>query len=360
MAKKKNEERFIIGDIVWNKHHWQLPYPELRSGHRYITEGKGRAGHDSINFDFNKKVDDNKYVFGYVPFTGKSYPGCNIGRPISENAVLFLWTKNLDTKKGQIVGVYGGYRNVKPEKRMPHTGFSEGEAFFNVKAEKEYSTLFPVPLDSKKYLKLLSAKRLIGQAGFRYIDQNLAETIITDELNALSQSATELNAYKKLRTIYEYITGSEYKEVNSDEEEQEKLENLPEIKTQSKQEIINELQSLTPQTPVQVTFRGKSYKRDNKTIAQIKKLRGKKCQICGHYILQKDGGKYVEAAHITAKSEKGVERPHNILILCPNHHKEFDYGEKKIIEHTKDRIIVDVNGKRWEVDLSLDKTKPSG
>ena len=76
--------------------------------------------------------------------------------------------------------------------------------------------------------------------------------------------------------------------------------------------------------------------------------------------MQKDGGKYVEAAHITAKSEKGVERPHNILILCPNHHKEFDYGEKKIIEHTKDRIIVDVNGKRWEVDLSLDKAKPSG
>ena len=94
MAKKKNEERFIIGDIVWNKHHWQLPYPELRSGHRYITEGKGRAGHDSINFDFNKKVDDNKYVFGYVPFTGKKYPGCKIDRPISENAVLFLWTKN--------------------------------------------------------------------------------------------------------------------------------------------------------------------------------------------------------------------------------------------------------------------------
>ena len=72
MSKKKNEERFIIGDIVWNKHHWQLPYPELRSGHRYITEGKGRAGHDSLNFDFNKNVDDNKYVFGYVPFTGKS------------------------------------------------------------------------------------------------------------------------------------------------------------------------------------------------------------------------------------------------------------------------------------------------
>ena len=129
---------------------------------------------------------------------------------------------------------------------------------------------------------------------------------------------------------------------DSDEDEQEKLENLPEIKTQSDQEIINELQSLTPQTPVQVTFRGKSYKRDNKTIAQIKKLRGKKCQICGHYILLKDGGKYVEAAHITAKSEKGVERPHNILILCPNHHKEFDKGDRKIIEHTNDKIIFEL------------------
>ena len=79
-----------------------------------------------------------------------------------------------------------------------------------------------------------------------------------------------------------------------------------------------------------------------------------------HFILKKNGDKYTEGAHIKGHSKKGRATHSNIMILCPNHHKEFDYGEKKIIEHTKDRIIVDVNGKRWEVDLSLDKVKPSG
>ena len=103
MAKKDKKERFAIGGLSYNKHHWQLPYPELRSGHRYILEGGGRAGHDSLNFDFNKQVDDDKYVFGYFPFTKGKYPA----RFSQKNDVVFMWTRNLDTNKGEIVGVYG-------------------------------------------------------------------------------------------------------------------------------------------------------------------------------------------------------------------------------------------------------------
>ena len=338
--------RFFIGNIVWNKHQWQQVYIESRSGMSYA---KDKAAHDCLNFDFNKKgVDVDKHVFGYIPFS--------VGYPrhlVTEDVVMFLYSKNLDTKKGEIVGIYGGYENVEPEKRIPDSRFHEGEAIFNVKAEKKNSILFPIPLDDKKYTVVMKTNRLVPQANLKYINQKLAETIITDEINALKESGAALNQHQKLFHIYEYITGREYKVTDSDQDEQEKIENFSEVKTQSKQEIINELQSLGPQTPVRVTFRGKSYKRDNKTIAQIKKLRGKKCQICGHYILQKDGDKYVEAAHITSKSEKGVERPHNILILCPNHHKEFDKGDRKIIDHTNDKIIFELNKKKYQIDLSL-------
>ena len=338
--------RFFIGNIVWNKHQWQQVYIESRSGMSYA---KDKAAHDCLNFDFNKKgVDDDKHVFGYVPFS--------VGYPrhlVTEDVVMFLYSKNLDTRKGEIVGIYGGYENVEPEKRIPDSRFHEGEAIFNVKAEKKNSILFPIPLDDKKYTVVMKTNRLVPQANLKYIDQKLAETIITDEINALKESGAALNQHQKLFHIYEYITGRKYKVTDSDQDEQEKIENFSEVKTQSKQEIINELQSLGPQTPVRVTFRGKSYKRDNKTILDIKKLRGKKCQICGHYILQKDGGKYVEAAHITSKSEKGVERPHNILILCPNHHKEFDKGDRKIIAHDNDKIIFELNGKKHKIDLSL-------
>ena len=45
-------------------------------------------------------------------------------------------------------------------------------------------------------------------------------------------------------------------------------------------------------------------------------------------------------------------RPHNILILCPNHHKEFDKGDRKIIEHTNDKIIFELNKKKYQIDLA--------
>ena len=87
-----------------------------------------------------------------------------------------------------------------------------------------------------------------------------------------------------------------------------------------------------------VYVKQKQYKRNNKTIAQLKILRDFKCQICGTKIKKKNGEFYIEAAHIIPKREKGCEVPKNILILCPNHHKEFDFGDRSIIHHTEKEI----------------------
>jgi len=102
-----------------------------------------------------------------------------------------------------------------------------------------------------------------------------------------------------------------------------------------------------------VEIRGKQYKRDNKSIVELKILRDFKCQICGFTIFKKDNSYYIEAAHITKKRHKGPETPDNILILCPNHHKEFDLGNKEIIERTKEKMVFDLNGKRHNIDLTL-------
>jgi hypothetical protein len=47
--------------------------------------------------------------------------------------------------------------------------------------------------------------------------------------------------------------------------------------------------------------------------------RGTKCVICGF-------DRYVECAHIVPRRLGGGFRVLNILILCPNHHRIFDYG----------------------------------
>ncbi|MFH2029353.1 MAG: HNH endonuclease [Bacteroidota bacterium] len=48
----------------------------------------------------------------------------------------------------------------------------------------------------------------------------------------------------------------------------------------------------------------------------------------------------MEAAHIKPKHKKSKETPENILILCPNHHKEFDFGRRIIREHNKQSMHV--------------------
>ena len=138
--------------------------------------------------------------------------------------------------------------------------------------------------------------------------------------------------------------------------EQEQNEIILEIKKQnvSKQEIIDELKNLQPGSPQEITINYKSYKRDNKTIAQIKVLRDFKCQICSTTIRKKDGTFYIEAAHIKAKNQKGLETPENIILLCPNHHKEFDFGELHILSHDVNHIEFILNGENHFLFLSVD------
>lgn len=46
--------------------------------------------------------------------------------------------------------------------------------------------------------------------------------------------------------------------------------------------------------------------------------------------------------------------PNNILILCPNHHKEFGLGERKIISPSKDELIFELNNKEYKINMKID------
>jgi 5-methylcytosine-specific restriction enzyme A len=119
----------------------------------------------------------------------------------------------------------------------------------------------------------------------------------------------------------------------------------------TKAEILRQLLNLKLTDGETVKFSGKTYKRDNVATALIKELRDFKCQFCGKFILKKDGSKYIEAAHINPKHLKGNESISNILLLCPNHHKEFDLGHKKIIEQTTEFIKIEMNGIKYKIEF---------
>lgn len=120
-----------------------------------------------------------------------------------------------------------------------------------------------------------------------------------------------------------------------------------------KEKLKEELASVTEKSPETETFNGIRFKRDRLTVAKLKKLRDYKCQICGASIRMKNGKFYVEGAHIVEKRKSGPELPRNILILCPNHHKEFDLGSREILEYNSSRVEFSLNDEIYTIDLSL-------
>ncbi|WP_199896989.1 HNH endonuclease [Halarchaeum acidiphilum] len=64
----------------------------------------------------------------------------------------------------------------------------------------------------------------------------------------------------------------------------------------------------------------------------MKRMYGHTCQICGVSRRGPDGGPYAEAHHIRplGRPHDGPDEPENILVLCPNHHADFDYGRLTI------------------------------
>jgi putative restriction endonuclease len=119
---------------------------------------------------------------------------------------------------------------------------------------------------------------MVGQIGFSYKDDAFAEQILYDELIELSNAGISDNDFDKLINIYEYYLGKKFKKkfVSKDEREQKELENFYK-KTKSKDQIRNDLINLKSTDPEEVIVHHKSYKRDNKIIAQLKILRDFKC-----------------------------------------------------------------------------------
>ncbi len=338
------EDKFLIANISWNPYGWRNTYINPRAGHRYV---RGFPGHESLNFKFDKKgVDIDKEVFGFIQWKSKPVHFNNGG-------IIIFYSNNTDERKGQIVGIYSNVEILKKRKKANWKGFQNNLLELNIKAEKELSLLLPIPLDANLYKKE-NRKRLTGQVGYSYYDISLAEKIVKDELIELNKSGSQKIEFEKLKNIYSFITGKEFDSdfINIDEIEQQELINI--LKRENNiHQIIDDLSNLNETEPETVYVHQKAYKRDNKTIAQLKLLRDFKCQICGTQIKKRNGEFYIEAAHIKPKHKKGCETPDNILILCPNHHKEFDYGNRLVKKHLKDNIEFELNGINYKIDLKI-------
>lgn len=337
------QDTFLIANISWNPKLWREPHINSRAGHKYARK---YPGHESLNFKFDKNgIDTNERIFGFIQWKAKPVKFENGG-------VIIFYTYNTDERKGQIVGIYSNVEILNQREKTYWKDFQDNFLDLNIKADKELSMLFPIPLDANLY-KTDNSKRLTGQVGFSYYNISLAEKIVTDELIELKISGNKKNEFEKLKKIYSFITKKSYEaEFINDEIEQQELIRIF-AKGNDKSKIIDYLLNLKEFDPETVIVNNKVFKRDNKTIAHLKSLRDFKCQICNTQIKKKNGELYIEAAHIRAKHKKGRETPDNLIILCPNHHKEFDYGDTIILKKSKEYIEFLMNGSKYKINLKI-------
>jgi predicted HNH restriction endonuclease len=74
--------------------------------------------------------------------------------------------------------------------------------------------------------------------------------------------------------------------------------------------------------------------RDSTLAHELKRLYQYRCQICEHSIILNQQERYAEGHHI-----KPLGQPHggpdispNMIVLCPNHHAELDFGARRIYQ----------------------------
>ena len=151
-----------------------------------------------------------------------------------------------------------------------------------------------------------------------------------------------------------FIEDEEQDEVEDEKEQDEIIKDIIK-KKKTKEDVLKELEKLSMDeiSDNKIQTFTESYKRNNRAIARIKFLRDYKCQICQTSIEKRNGQFYVEAAHIDPKREQGKETLENIILLCPNHHKEFDLGDTKILRRHDGMIIIEINGIVHRILLSI-------
>lgn len=96
-----------------------------------------------------------------------------------------------------------------------------------------------------------------------------------------------------------------------------------------------------------------SVRRDTPFVRLLKRACAYKCLFpgCKAEIQTAKGTLYVEVAHILPVHKGGRSTLGNLLVLCPNHHKEFDLGERVVYEVSASRVRGTLNGRRFDIHL---------
>lgn len=165
------------------------------------------------------------------------------------------------------------------------------------------------------------------------------------------QNITKDPFTKQLLKLSENNISSKFVFLNSITEDL-KSEDLNITEIEKEMNKVNELmERITPEQD-KMLFNTINRK-DNRIIKLLKITKDFLCQFpnCEKKILTKNGKYYIEVAHITPVSDGGKSILSNLIVLCPNHHKEFDYGDLNITFRDENKIEGILNGVKFVIKL---------
>jgi hypothetical protein len=119
------------------------------------------------------------------------------------------------------------------------------------------------------------------------------------------------------------------------------------------QQLNDKMRDVSPERIRRVV--AATIRKDGAIVKALKQSLNYQCQFpnCGITIKTKNGGHYIEVAHIEPVKSGGKSVLGNLLVLCPNHHKEFDFGRLEIIEQTNERLTGILNDKEFSLNLTV-------
>ena len=74
------------------------------------------------------------------------------------------------------------------------------------------------------------------------------------------------------------------------------------------------------------------FDRNTSIVKKLKKQYDNLCQVCGYRIQKSDGTYYSEVHHFWPLKLGGDDNKQNMLVLCPNHHNEFEFCAIALLE----------------------------
>ena len=305
----------MMVNITWNRTGWTGIDINKDAGHKKVRDA---PGHESLNFDFDKKgIDDKTWVHGY--FQTHKTPIC-----FEDGGLIFFYSQDPQTQKKFFVGVYGSAKVFDKKEHPIEKIYGHGGYWTNICGKKEMSLRFSdyVEIDKSWF------KKRMGQVSYAYLDDEDASRILDRAIKQCEKDQDDELRLLQLKLIYEASSQKNYDVSYEDIQERENTdEGIMAQKIKKRGHSIDPEKFLTAAEPRRIS--AMHYPRSPGLSAFMKDRNNHTCQICKVPTFQTSHGiYYTESHHILPRSKGGDDKPENIVVVCSNCHRLFHNGSK--------------------------------